>query len=54
MKYFILLPLLLLLFGCADPANMPQEAIKSCIEKGWVPLYKDTGTVYFTCEPLEE
>lgn len=32
---------------------VPQEAIKSCIEKGWVPDYKKgNGRVDFICKPL--
>ena len=53
MKLIFLVGMTLLLAGCGDHL-IPQEAIKACIDKGWVAYYVDSGSVTFKCIPPGE
>ena len=36
--------------GCGDPAPVPEEAVKTCLDKGWIPYYHATaGAITFKC-----
>ena len=43
---------MLLLVGCGDLMPVPEEAVKACLDKDWVPKYRSQQAgISFTCIP---